>query len=562
MIKKISVLLLLLALLSCKQETNNELLHINFDKGFDPAMEVVNAKLIGNSKNKACYFDGSGDYVKLNIPFLNNDNTFSVSLWVAPVSYGIAAAWLSKGNANNSKSQWRMGYGWPAEKSLGITFFCDTWEGNSIDYSLPLFTWTHLVYIVSPNSKITEFYINGIKKAQWEMNGYQPSNDPVYLGLQLDDYFYYNGFIDELRIFKGILSEKEIYNLNQDFIKAPKVKIDSSDYIKKLEEYNYRKPLTIDDGIETDSVSEPSANMERLSEAIQKILNHETENIKSLLIYKDDKLIIEEYFKGHEINDLNGVASVTKSFTSTLMGIAIDKGYVKGVDEKVVSFFPGINNTNSCINEFRISHLLDQISGLEIKNLDSGQYNPTNWPVSILNKQDTCRIGEFKYSEINPDLIQHIIYNSTQIDPFDFAQKYLFEPLKIKNYTWPNGRAGILTGGTGLAISSRDMLKLGIVYLNKGMFNGHRVLSEEWVNQTMGANKLGVFYKNLWWVGNTEINGKKTPFVGATGFGQQHIRIFPEIQIVVVVTTSPKGSGIKPLDLINNEIIPALVAGS
>lgn len=561
---RIIYIIFILSLTNCSTKTvrtESELLKIDFNKGVEPNIEVFNARLQGDKENKACYLDGSRDYLKLNIPYLNSDSAFSVSMWIAPFSYTIASAWLSKANANNSKSQWRFGFGWPAWKKLGVTLYAGQWEDMFTEYRLPLYKWSHLVYKLSPENKKIELYVNGVKLCEWTFNEYLPSNNPVYIGLQLDDYFCFHGMIDELIFFKGAISNEKITELFYQFTNSSKVEIDTLDFYKR-EKYTYKVPIVLNDGIEVGSLDSTRNGFEKVNRAIQKILDKQTDNIKSLLIYKDDKLILEEYFSNHTRDDLNGLASVTKSFTSALLGIAIDKGYIKSVDEKITSFFPSVNSNNSCIEDINISHLINHtsgISGIEIKQPLHKKNGKSNWPLELLKSQDTCRLGEFAYSEINPDLIQCLLNKQTQILPINFAKKYLLQPLMIENFVWLKCHTGLISGGTGLALTSRDMLKFGILYLNNGRFNNKQILSEDWVNSTLYDYKLSDRYNNFWWVGTGRINNITTPYVSASGFGGQHIRIFPELNIVVVITASPRGNGIKPLDLVNNEILPALL---
>ncbi len=559
------VLLSLIAIfcLSCTNKTvqkDHKIFELNFNDGFNKQIEVHNASLLGKDKNKACYFDGYDDYLKLNIPYLNTDSAFSVSMWVAPFSYHIASAWMSKANTCNSKSQWRFGFGWPAAQALNVTLYKDKWDDLLTQYKLPLHQWSHLVYTLSPTHKTLQLYVNGVKHGDWTFSQYSASNDPVYIGLQQDDYYFFHGMVDEISFYNEIISDSTIAALHQEFKTKPKVKIDVPDTnLEKDRIYTYHLPMQLNDGIQTASIDTTQANMKTLGEGMRQIFNKQVDNVTSLLIYKDDKLILEEYFNNHNKDALTRVASVTKSFTATLTGIAIDQGYIKNDGQKISDFFPEFTFDNACIKEITVAHLLNHKSGLDVNSIPKDSIVKYGWPVALLKSQNHCNLGVFQYGELNPDLMQYILYKQTGQLPVNFANEYLFQPLGISDFEWRKSHhTNVLAGGTDLALRSRDLLKLGILHLNKGRFNGKQILSEDWVNTIFYDYPEGEWYHHFWKVGNDFINNEHTPFVSAVGFGGQYIRIYPKLQMVCVITAAPGGEGKDPLDLLINDIIPAI----
>ncbi|SNR30280.1 CubicO group peptidase, beta-lactamase class C family [Lutibacter agarilyticus] len=517
---------------------------------------IAGAKVVGEH-NKAVFFDGVDDFISFDIPYLNSNNDFSISIWVAPTRYKIAATWVSKPNLNKSKSQFRYGFGWPANRNLNFTFYDNFWQDTSVQYTLPLNEWTHLVYTLSPKNKKGQLYINGDLKHEYELNGYMPSKDPVFLGLQWDDYIFYSGYIDEFSVFSEVISAEEIKKLYNVFTKTDKIDVKPK-LSKKINNYTYTIPQKHNDQIKTGDIRKIACDYDSIFNIVKKQLNDSTANLESLLIYKENKLVLEEYFHGYTANTLHGVSSITKSFTSTLLGIAIDNGFIKNEEASLSFYYPNKNGI-PCLDSITLKHVLNHKSGIEPLEIARSLRTKKDWVQQLLANQNECKIGEFKYHELSPEIVMHTIFKNSPMQDLNYVYNYLFEPLGIKQYYWLKDQTGTIDGGTGLVIRPRDMLKFGILYKDKGVFNGKRILSEEWVRRATSEEITDFKYNYFWWRFYKTVEGKNIYYYSATGFGGQNITIVPELDLVIVATNSASGAGLSPKNIIKNFIIPSFV---
>jgi CubicO group peptidase (beta-lactamase class C family) len=148
----------------------------------------------------------------------------------------------------------------------------------------------------------------------------------------------------------------------------------------------------------------------------------------------------------------------------------------------------------------------------------------------------------------------------------DFAAAVLFKPLGISSVKWQLQPLGAAMTGGGLQLRSRDLLKLGQLYLNDGRWEGHQVISSEWVQRSLTPHanaREGVDYGYLWWRQSFELNGKGIPTWGMYGTGGNKVYVIPDRKAVVVVTTTNyhvAGAGALTDKLLVSQILPALGA--
>lgn len=551
---------LLSSLICVGQSNSNILLVENFDSNIKKVkgVSIHGVRIVGEENNKAAFFDGIDDFISFKIPHLNTNNDFSISLWIAPLRYKQAASWISKPNNGNSKSQFRLGFGWPANKNLNFAFYDNFWQDETLEYSLPLNQWTHMVYTLSPKNKKGQLYINGKIENEYELKKYMSSKDSVFLGLQWDDYIFYHGYIDEVIFFNEVISETEIEKLFKIFTKTNKVNIKSKVSTTK-KEYVYTIPKKRNDKINIGDIRTKICNYDSIFYVVENQLNDNNASLESLLIYKGDQLVLEEYFHGYAFNTLHGLSSVTKSFTSTLLGISIDKGFIKNEDTPLSSLYFYKSEDIPCLDSITLKHVLNHKSGIIPIDIAHKFRTQKEWIPQILSNQTGCNIGVFNYNELSPEIIIHTVFKNSDIKGLNFANKYLFEPLGIKNYYWLKDQTGTIDGGTGLVMIPRDMLKFGILYKDKGMFENKRVLSEEWVKKATDKNISDFKYNYFWWRFNESIEDKSIYGYSSIGFGGQTITIVSELDLIIVTTNSPTGSGIGVNEIVRKFIIPAFV---
>lgn len=294
-----------------------------------------------------------------------------------------------------------------------------------------------------------------------------------------------------------------------------------------------------------------------------------------ILVCKDGQIISEKYFPSGDSASSHDIRSVTKSVTSTLIGIAIDKGYIKSENENIIDYLRSLdNNIDKAKENIKISDLLSMSSGIEGSDLTNiSEYedwrHAKNQFIFTLEKPIIHQPGEvFAYNSGASHLLSIILTQATGMSTFEFAKKYLFIPLSIADHNWEQDKQGNYNGSAGLCLTPRDMIKIGQLYLNKGMYNGKRIVSEEWINKvstfkitTKNIEPFGPGYGYLWWTGNA--NGHDYFF--ANGYGGQFIVVSPFSNLIVVATNNWAGVSsttanqhwYSTLDSIINKIIPA-----
>jgi CubicO group peptidase (beta-lactamase class C family) len=336
------------------------------------------------------------------------------------------------------------------------------------------------------------------------------------------------------------------------------------------EKYSYKQPKQINDGLNTSSIEKTVLDKNLLNEMTQKIIDGKYPNIHSILIVKDGNLVFEEYFYEHNKNKLHELRSATKSFVSALTGIAIDKGFIKSKNEKVLSYFQEypIENNSENKQKITIENLLTNQSGLDcdVSNPHSvgnetTMNNTDDWVKFTLNlPMSDSAGGKGMYCSGNPITLGRIIEKTTKQTLPEFAKNNLFNPLGIKNFVWnfKPDKSSVETF-CQVYLTSRDMAKFGLLYLNKGNWNNQQIISKEWVAQSLKKHSIvqGVNYGYLWWNKYLEADGVKYYSFGAQGNGGQKIYIWQEQNMVTVITGGNYNSQSPSDELIKKYILPA-----
>ena len=271
-------------------------------------------------------------------------------------------------------------------------------------------------------------------------------------------------------------------------------------------------------------------------------------HIHSLLLIRNGYLVLEAYFYPNSKGIVHDVASVTKSITSILTGISIDKGFIKSVDQPVLDFFARrkIAHLSEYKKKLTIENLLTMRTGL-CRNYPHGEQQlddmrqSDDWMQYMLDQPILTEPGTaFAYCTGGIHLLSGVITRATGMDELDFAQKYLFEPLGIHEVIWPADPQGNNTGGFDLHLHSIDMAKMGYLFLNDGEWKGQQIISKEWVKKSTQIHVTladGERYGYLWWSPD-----ENPDLIEARGRGGQRIIFSKEKKIVIVFT----GSGFEP----------------
>jgi len=278
----------------------------------------------------------------------------------------------------------------------------------------------------------------------------------------------------------------------------------SSNYKYNSPHYRYNPPEKLNDGWEISSLDSEGINTELIEYLINNIYSNkfdQYENIHSVLIIRNGKLLLEEYFNGSNGEILHDQHSVTKSFCSALVGIAIDHQFIKSVNDPIKIYLPEYHYINwehtyqSATKgkiDITIHHLLTMSAGLEWDEWKTKYSDPNNSHNKMDHSFDQVKyvlerplVAEpgtmFTYNSGLAIILGKIISNSINIEFDTFATKYLFEPLGINNHEWRMFPSGIYQTEGGLKLRPRDMAKFGLLYLNNGKWNNQQIISEKWI---------------------------------------------------------------------------------
>jgi len=301
-----------------------------------------------------------------------------------------------------------------------------------------------------------------------------------------------------------------------------------------------------------------SMNSEQLKQ-INEYVKEKLPDTTSILVVRNGYIIFEEYYQ-REKGDLRALGSATKSITSALIGIAIQEGYVAGVDEKMISFFPEFDSEalDPQVREITIRHLLTMTAGFGPDLL--GIAFPDKIQSMLESPLKSEPGDEFAYNSTASNILSMIITKTTGLMALEFGEEYLFDPLGISDLRWSD-MILYTYGSMGLRLTSRDMAKIGYLYLNEGMWDGLQIIPKEWVVESTKKQIevidselwIGDGYGYQWWI--TSANGH--PCYVAYGGDGNHICVIPDLNMVIVITAG--GFTKKYLQLIDKFIVPAVM---
>ncbi len=326
---------------------------------------------------------------------------------------------------------------------------------------------------------------------------------------------------------------------------------------------------------------------------MKKVLNNYSSkndvNIRQIVAYKDNILEIEEYKEGFSKEDTMNVMSVTKSVTSLLIGIAIDKGFIKSVDDLVMDYYKDIytpKRGEKTIYDVTIRHLLTMTAPYKGKSEPWKKVcTSDDWSLSILDSLGgrSGITNEFRYHTLGTQILLGIIRIASGMNVLDFANEYLLKPLGIDErvnadcvsaedqfaYLMNKGNHGKVwfmdptdmpTAGWGLSLSAYEMAQIGILVLNNGVYNCVRVISENYLNEMTKSyvsldDKFGnQDYGYLWWLPH-----RSQDVIAAIGDGGNVIYINKKHNIVVAVTGYFKPMVFDRVEYIEKNIVEALI---
>lgn len=326
--------------------------------------------------------------------------------------------------------------------------------------------------------------------------------------------------------------------------------------LKKIDEKQLEiRPIQPGSGWE---ISTESYDKGKLLELKRKIAEQAFKDITGIVVIRNGKLLIEEYFNGAARNTLHDTRSVGKSFASALAGIAVRDGYLKSEEQTLGSFYDlkTYANYDAEKEHITIKNLLTMSAAFagSDSNTDSPgneekMYPAANWVKFALDLPlDHARISgsSWDYFTAGVVVLGDIIQGSVPEGLEKYADKTLFRPLGIKNYKWQYTPQKVANTAGGIKMSSTDLAKFGQLYKNNGRWNEQQVLPQSWVESSL-AKQLAIpgteneFYGYLFWHKTYLLNGVNYEAAYCSGNGGNKIFIFKDQPLVIVITATAYG---------------------
>jgi CubicO group peptidase (beta-lactamase class C family) len=360
-------------------------------------------------------------------------------------------------------------------------------------------------------------------------------------------------------------------------------------------DYTYSIPDEFDDGIKTASLKSVGMDDAPIREMMDHINSYDRHRIHNILIFRKNKLVFEEYFQGNAINwnvsSLDGeimeytretdhyMASVTKSVTSVITGAAIQLGYLKDLNKKIIDYFPeyaGILTGKKA--DITVEHLLTMRCGLAFEESTYPYTDPRNDVYKMLNTDDPIRFvlskpianspgTRFFYNTGTTNVLATIIEKESGMSFLNFSNRYLFDALGIKGGKWIVMDNGLPMASGGLSLRARELSKIGLLFLNDGMWDGRQIISKKWINDSQQdiVNTNNGFFPNSsygyqWWVTRFKVNGEFYKCFFAAGWGDQFMFIIPGLELIAEFNcgnymVSPQ---VSMIDLLESYILKAI----
>lgn len=356
--------------------------------------------------------------------------------------------------------------------------------------------------------------------------------------------------------------------------------------------YQYSVPEPSTDGWVVGSVSDVGINVGLITDMMGYINNTANHNIHNILIFKDEKLVFEEYFEGYlylwDPPGSNGdyitydkkidhyLASVSKTITSVIFGAAIKEGFIDNLDEKIINIFPEYADILTGDKaDITLKHLLTMSSGLAWDESSTSYENITDDVLAIFNSDDLVAYTlsrtllhppgtQFIYNSGGTNVLGAVIEKVSGMSLLNFANEYLFDPLNIEGGSWKQLPSGLYFASGGISLIPRDLAKIGQLFLNGGYWGDHQIVTEAWIDDSVEEHiatiSAGTSYGYQWWLKNFHVNGQTYRTYYASGWGDQFMFVFPEQEMIIVINGGNylSGGSIPLFSLIENFILESL----
>ena len=351
-------------------------------------------------------------------------------------------------------------------------------------------------------------------------------------------------------------------------------------------EYAYSIPTNKNDNLSCTSLENVGIESVQIKDFVNGIKSGNFGDVHSVLIYRQSKLALEEYFaltgrfSGSFINEtyrnkVHQLSSVTKGVLSLITGIAIEQGNIADVHEPILNHLK--EYTHSFSNDekqIQINHLLTMTSGwswdqfnypwTDKRNDGANLYKCEDVVEYVLERQLIAKPGErFNYTNGDPTVLGAVLKNACSMEVDKYTELHLFNPLGISEYQWSRYPDGTLKTDGGLQLTSRDLLKVGILLLNNGNWYGNQITSVNWISESTKTRKILSIrrgYGYYWNEMKFKYRGNYESAIFAPGDGGQFLVVFPSLDMVIVFTAGnyDKDSTKVYWEIITDNILPAL----
>lgn len=266
---------------------------------------------------------------------------------------------------------------------------------------------------------------------------------------------------------------------------------------------------------------------------------------------------------------MRAVYSITKSVLSLLVGIAREEGLLGDPDDPIGRYLSLPKDADPRFHEIRIRHLLTMTSGLDWPDFDKPYWamkRSGDGVRYVLSRPVAHAPGTvFAYNSGNSHLLAAMIAEAAGCSLLEYARERLFEPLGIKRVRW-NALHGVHEGGTGLHMHAEDLLKIGMLTLQEGLWEGRRIVPAEWIRESLRPASKGLAlyrpqifgrYGYHWWL--AEGDGERPGYAFALGYSGQYLAVVPSLGLTAVLLRNPtsRNDSMKSRMLLDHYIIPA-----
>lgn len=337
------------------------------------------------------------------------------------------------------------------------------------------------------------------------------------------------------------------------------------------EAYSYSIPTDLVDGWLVGHVADQGLDAQIVEEMMDAIINDDFPGIDSISVARNAVLVLSEDLRtqldeydalvSNTSLDRHILHSTSKSFISALVGIAIEQGYFSGVDTQFYDLFTyaSYDNWDTAKSQMTLEDALTMRLGYEwdewsvaygsagnsLFELSMQEFDVTK---GLLDLPLSHEPGEqFVYNTAGTISIGQAIENAVGVPLEDFADQHLFAPLNIVDAVWAETSAGIPNGGSGLYLTTREMVKFGQLYIDDGVWNGEQVIDANWISQSVQPHSdfrdsVTSGYGYQWWIDDFEVDGQQIESYSTRGFGGQYIFCVPSLRLVVAFTGENYGT--------------------